>query len=126
LIRNLWIASVEDFASSEVFMKEDLVKIIYSMRAFVANSLLSERPLYDMERTIITACSSLIRLMHDIFVIDSFIDPEIFKIKEVSWDMIITHLAFTEPVMNLINFIPECVPFKVRALLFTQNVNQER
>lgn len=92
------------------------------MRAFVANSLISEWPLYDMEKTIILSCSNLIWLMHDIFVVDWYIDPEIFRIKEVEWDLIITHKAFNEPVMNLINYIPECVPFKVRALLFTESV----
>ena len=51
--------------------------------------------------------------MHDIFVVDNFIDPEVFKIKEIEWGLIEKEKAFTEPVMNLINAIPECVPFKV-------------
>ena len=88
----------------------------------MANTIISERPLYEMDKTILSTGANLIRLMHDIFVVDDFLDPEIFKIKEINWDSIIEQKAFTEPVMNLINYVPECVPFKVRALLFTEFV----
>ena len=50
MIRNLWVASVEDFINSDIFNKNDLLSLIVIVRDFVVNTIVSERPLYELER----------------------------------------------------------------------------
>ena len=81
LIWNLWVASVEDFASSDIFSKKDLIDILVTVWAYVVNTIISERPLYEIEWAALQAGSTLIWLMFDIFVIDDYINPDQFLIK---------------------------------------------
>jgi hypothetical protein len=64
--------------------------------------------------------------MHDIFIVDDFINTDVFKINEIQWDNVIAGGQVGDQVRHLINYVPECVPFKVRALVFHELVTKEK
>ena len=88
----------------------------------MANSIINERALYELDKYVLNAGSVLIRQMCDIFTVDNWISPDQFEIKEIDWDRILKKEMLTPDVMELINYLPECVPFKVRALVFSNKV----
>ena len=57
---------------------------------------------------------------------DDDMDDDLFHIHDIAWEDIIESHQITERVKEIIHCIPECVPFRIRALLFNDYVTQER
>jgi hypothetical protein len=84
--------------------------------------------LCTLDDFVISGASALLRVMHEYFAFKEFIDSAEWELQDINWN-----LALDNPSENhktdvrlLMQFMPECIPFDVRALFFTQIVEAER
>ena len=129
IIRTLWISSIEDFNKETKFTKRDVIDIVIVHKQFVVNTILAERAKFELDRFILRSGSALIRLLYDMFIneIDEDdMNSDLFNINEFEWDYITEYDQISDPITELVNSIPECVPFRIRALIFNNFVATER
>lgn len=129
IIRTLWISSIEDFNKETKFTKKDVIDIVVVLKQFVVSTILAQRAKFKLDEFILKSCSSLIRLLYDMFNNELSADDmnsDLFYIKEIEWDFITDRSEIYETPMEMVNNIPECVPFRIRALIFTDLVQTER
>lgn len=69
--------------------------------------------------------SVLLRLLHEQFAVKDYVDPKAWDITEVKWKDILASQTFPPEVKKIISFMPECIPFEVRATLFQQTIKSE-
>jgi ubiquitin-protein ligase E3 C len=129
IIRTLWISSIEDFNKETKFTKTDVINIVMVLKHFVVNTILSERTKFELDRFILRSGSGLIRLLYDMFINeleDDDMEDDLFYIKDILWDHVCEYDQITVSIMELVNSIPECVPFRIRAMIFNNYVSNER
>jgi len=110
IIRNLWISSIEDFSRETKFTKKDIIRIIIALKQFVVSTILSKRHKFELDNFILKSCSSLIRLLYDMFINelnDDDMDDDLFQINEIHWDHITEEDQINENITELIHSIPE-------------------
>lgn len=64
------------------------------------------------------AAGVLLRLLHELFAVKGYVDPSEWDIKEVKWKEVVQMPAFPEEIKRVIRYMPQCIPFEVRATLF--------
>jgi hypothetical protein len=67
---------------------------------------------------VLYSSSVLLRLLHELFAVKEFVDPKAWDIKEVNWKNILQEQSFPNEIKKIIGYMPECIPFEVRAMLF--------
>jgi hypothetical protein len=60
----------------------------------------------------------LLRLLHELFAVKEYVDPKEWDINEVKWKDVLASQSFTPEIKKIINYMPQCIPFEVRATLF--------
>ena len=78
-----------------------------------------------MDEFVLYSSSVLLRLLHEYFSIKDYIDPSAWDIKEINWKEIAENQFFPPEVRRIIDLIPECIPFDVRAILFQQTIKND-
>lgn len=129
IIRTLWISSIEDFNKETKFTKADVIDIVVVLKHFVVNTILARGVKFELDGFILRSGSSLIRLLYDMFINeldDDDMNSDLFYINEFDWDFITEEDQISDTVMELVHNIPECVPFRIRALIFNDYVSKER
>lgn len=129
ITRNLWISSIEDFNRETKFTKQDVIDILIVLKNFVVNTIIAKRLKFELDRFILRSGSSLIRLLYDMFINELEIDDmntDLFYIDRIKWDLITEHSEINDTVFELVNSIPELVPFRIRALIFNNLISNER
>ena len=71
-----------------------------------------------LDEFVLYSSSVLLRLLHEQFAIKDYIDPSAWDIKEVNWPEILKTQTFPPEIKRIIQLMPECIPFDVRATLF--------
>ena len=74
---------------------------------------------------VLYASSVLLRLLHEQFAIKDYIDPKAWDINEIKWNDILKSQHFPPEITRIITYMPECIPFDVRATLFTQTIKND-
>ena len=64
------------------------------------------------------ASGVLLRLLHELFAVKDYVDPKEWDITEIKWKDILASQSFTTEKKKIISYMPECIPFEVRATLF--------
>jgi len=72
------------------------------------------------------AASQLLHLLHDQFARKEYIDPSQWDLLEFNWQQIVAQSLFSRDVVMIIRYMPQCIPFHVRASLFQQQIKQEK
>lgn len=129
IIRRLWISSIEEFNKETKFTKSDVIDIVMVLKHFVVNTILAERSKFELDKFILRSGSALIRLLHDMFaseLTEDDMNSDLFQITELEWDYVTDADQISETIMELVHSIPECVPFRVRALIFNSFITTER
>ena len=67
---------------------------------------------------VLYSSSVLLRLLHEMFAIKDYIDPKSWDINEIKWKDVLQSQNFSPEIKKVISFMPECIPFDVRATLF--------
>ena len=71
-----------------------------------------------LDEFVLYSSSVLLRLLHEYFAIKDYIDPAVWNVNEINWKDIVDSSYFPGEVRKIIEMIPECIPFDVRATLF--------
>lgn len=71
------------------------------------------------------SASVLLRLLHEHFARKDYVDPKVWDITEVNWQEVLQLPAFPAEVRRIVDCMPECIPFEVRATLFQQTVKAD-
>jgi len=50
--------------------------------------------------------------------VKEYVDPKEWDINEVKWKDVLASQSFTPEIKKIINYMPQCIPFEVRATLF--------
>ena len=74
---------------------------------------------------VLYSSSVLLRLLHEQFAIKDYIDPKYWDINEVNWKEILQSQNFPPEIKRVISYMPECIPFDVRATLFQQTIKND-
>jgi hypothetical protein len=72
-----------------------------------------------LDEFVLYSSSVLLRLLHENFAVKDYIDPKAWDIPEVNWKQILLSQQFPPEIKKIIAHLPECIPFDVRAALFT-------
>jgi len=83
----------------------------------------SKTPLLD--DFVLYSASVLLRLLHELFAVKDYVDPHAWDIKEINWREVLNSQTFPPEVKKIISHMPECIPFEVRAALFTQTIKAD-
>jgi len=75
-----------------------------------------------LDEFVMHSASTLLRLLHEYFAVKDFIDPSEFDIKEIDWKKVVADDRHMQDVNLIIRYMPECIPFDVRALFFTKTI----
>ena len=70
--------------------------------------------------------SVLLRLLHELFAIKDYVDPRAWDINEIKWKDILKQQVFPPEVKKIITYMPECIPFDVRAMFFSQMIKADQ
>ena len=81
-----------------------------------------------LDEFVIVSSSALLRMLHEYFAVKEYIDPEQWDVGGINWQKT---LALKDPqekreIHMIIRYMPECIPFDIRAMFFTDHVEQER
>ena len=71
-----------------------------------------------VDEFVLMAASQLLHLLHEQFARKEYIDPTEWDLHEYDWESIIQRNQFTREVVMIIRYMPQCIPFNVRATLF--------
>jgi hypothetical protein len=119
--RNLWVSSFEDFLKNQYFERKDVLTMIQLLRELVINLILEKTTLHSssqLDDFVLYSSSVLLRLLHEYFAIKDYIDPSAWDIKQINWKDILEQQSFPPEIKKIIELLPECIPFDVRATLF--------
>ena len=126
--RNLWVSSFEDFLKNQYFQRDDIIGLVQLLKALITDLILQSAQkgqqnsakisLSKLDEFVLYTCSVLLRLLHEYFAIKDFIDPKAWDITEINWKDIVAQQYFPPEIKRIISFMPECIPFEVRATLF--------
>jgi hypothetical protein len=63
-------------------------------------------------------------MLHEYFAVKEYIAPEEWDVKDISWQKVLAMKDGNErkEFHMIIRYMPECIPFNVRAKLFTDFV----
>jgi len=50
--------------------------------------------------------------------VKDYVDPKEWDITEIKWKDVLASQSFTPEIKKIISYMPECIPFEVRATLF--------
>lgn len=116
--RNLWITSFEDFLKSQFFEKKDVVSMVGLLRTLIINLIMEAKRPNLLDEFVLYSASVLLRLLHEYFAIKDYIDPKAWDIREIDWKEVLQSQSFPPEIRRVISYMPECIPFDVRATLF--------
>jgi hypothetical protein len=63
--------------------------------------------------------------LHELFAVKDFVDPKAWDITEIKWKDVLSASTFPPEIRKIIGYMPECIPFEVRATLFQQTIKAD-
>ena len=81
-----------------------------------------------LDEFVIISSSALLRMLHEYFAIKEYIDPKEWDVSEINWAKALKVKENDEKreLHLIIRYMPECIPFDIRAMFFTDHIEQER
>lgn len=67
-------------------------------------------------------------MLHEYFAFKDYIDPSEWDITGINWERALAgeNANIAQDVKLIMRYMPECIPFEIRALFFTKHVDVER
>ena len=81
-----------------------------------------------LDEFVIVTASPLLRMLHEYFAFKEYLDPTEWDIEGINWQRALQgdNASISQDLRLIIRYMPECIPFDVRALFFTKQVEVER
>ena len=81
-----------------------------------------------LDEFVVQTASPLLRMLHEYFAFADYLDPSEWDIRDINWQKALQgeNASISNDVKLIMRFMPECIPFEVRALFFTKHVDVER
>ena len=76
----------------------------------------------------VATASPLLRMLHEYFAFKEYLDPSEWDINGINWQKALQgdNASIANEVKLIMRYMPECIPFEIRALFFTKQVEVER
>jgi hypothetical protein len=120
--RNLWVTSFDEFLKSPYFERKDIIGLVKLLRALIIDLILEQQQNTSktamLDDFVLYSAGVLLRLLHELFAVKDYVDPKEWDITEVKWKDVLKSQTFTPEIKKIISYMPECIPFEVRATLF--------
>ena len=118
--RNLWVTSFDEFIKSPYFERKDIIGLVKLLRALIIDLILEQKNSKNssLDDFVLYAAGVLLRLLHELFAVKDCVDPKEWDITEIKWKDVLASQSFTPEIKKIISYMPECIPFEVRATLF--------
>lgn len=129
---SLWISSLEEFARNVYFDRHDIIELVNMLKPLIVNLIQgmeqSKGALSLLDEFVIVSASPLLRLTHDYFAVKDYIEPSVWDLESSVWQKALNgnDPHATAQVRLIMRYMPECIPFDIRALFFTRQVSAER
>ena len=134
---NLWVTSFEDFLKSDSFDKDDVKQMINLIKPLVCNLVEDKvkmrksgkaQQVSFLDEFVLSVSSGLLRLLHEYFAMQDFIDPSEWDLTHINWKKVLKEPALLQQdqMILVIWYMPECIPFDVRAMFFTNRVKADQ
>ena len=67
-------------------------------------------------------------MLHEYFAFKEYLDPSEWDINGINWQKALQgdNASIANEVKLIMRYMPECIPFEIRALFFTKQVEVER
>ena len=81
-----------------------------------------------LDEFVVVMASPLLRMLHEYFAFKDYLDPSEWDIKGMNWAKALQgdSASISNDVKLIMQYIPEGIPFDIRALFFTKNIDVER
>jgi len=81
-----------------------------------------------LDEFVVVTASPLLRMLHEYFAIKDYLDPSEWDIQGINWQKALQgdNASISNDVRLIMRYMPECIPFEIRALFFTKHVDVER
>ena len=81
-----------------------------------------------LDEFVVVTASPLLRMLHEYFAFADYLDPSEWDINQINWNRALAgdNAQISNDVKMIMRYMPECIPFEVRALFFTKHVDVER
>ena len=119
------MTSFDEFLKTPYFERKDIIGLVKLLRALIIDLILEQKNNSKsamLDDFVLYASSVLLRLLHELFAVKDYVDPKEWDITEIKWKDVLNSQTFTPEIKQIINYMPECIPFEVRATLFTQMI----
>ena len=129
---NLWVSSFEDFLKNQYFDRNDILSLVNLLKPLIINLIQSMKhsgnKLSILDEFVVMTASPLLRMLHEYFAFKEYLDPTEWDINGINWQRALQgdSAAIANDVKLIMRYMPECIPFEVRALFFTKTVDVER
>lgn len=83
---NLWLSTFEDFVKGQYFMKSDVLSLIKLLKLLIVsylNLVLEGKKLTSVEESAFQSSTQLLRLLHEYFGINSYIETEHWDLQDI-------------------------------------------
>ena len=121
------MTSFEEFLKSQFFERSDVIGLVQLLKALIIDLILESQPQSNLlDDFVLYSTSILLRLLHEQFAIKDYIDPKAWDLSDFNWPDILKSQQFNPHLKRIIQTMPQCIPFEVRATLFTQMVRADK
>lgn len=81
-----------------------------------------------LDEFVLSVGSALLRLLHEYFAVEGYIDPSEWDLNHIKWSNVMKDPAILlrDEIGLIIRYMPECIPFDVRAMFFTNRVKGDK
>lgn len=112
----------------QYFEKQDLVHMVRLLKELICNLIsdTSVKQASTLDEFVLFSSSKLLRLLRDHFAVGDYLDTRLWDITGFDWRGVVEHESFTNEIKRIIQYMPEGIPFDVRALLFMQYVEHDK
>ena len=81
-----------------------------------------------LDEFVLSVGSALLRLLYEYFGLKDYIDPSEWELTHLNWASVVKDpsLLKRDDIRAIIRYMPECIPFDVRAAFFTQAIKSDK
>ena len=73
-----------------------------------------------LDEFVVATASPLLRMLHEYFAFKEYLDPSEWDISGINWQKALQgdNASIATEVKLIMRYMPECIPFEIRALFF--------
>jgi hypothetical protein len=81
-----------------------------------------------LDEFVLSVGSALLRLLHEYFALEDYIQPSEWDLNHIKWSNVMKDpsILLRDEIGLIIRYMPECIPFDVRAMFFTNRVKGDK